>query len=167
MASDGELSHLAVHAMCRDYAWKYFSLHADQRLKTFHFYLILATVIVGAFATLVKDGRSLPWLSILPFLLAFVSFIFWKLDKRNQQLVTVGESALRLLDDQLGLECHGKPHPLKLFEYEEYLTEEIKRSPTNLVDAHYTYTKCFHMIFVTFGWAGALLGVTCLLHGSL
>jgi hypothetical protein len=32
----------------RDQAWKYFALHADQRLKAFNFYLILCTVIAGA-----------------------------------------------------------------------------------------------------------------------
>ena len=30
------------HAMIRDYAWKYFSMHADQRLKTFGFYVTLS-----------------------------------------------------------------------------------------------------------------------------
>lgn len=28
-----------------DYVWKYFQIHADQRLKTFNFYMILCTLI--------------------------------------------------------------------------------------------------------------------------
>ncbi len=44
------------HAMLRDYAWKYFSMHADQRLKTFNFHVTLSTLIAGAFVAFLKDA---------------------------------------------------------------------------------------------------------------
>ena len=33
----------------RSYAWDYFALHADQRMKLFNFFLVLAGLILGAF----------------------------------------------------------------------------------------------------------------------
>jgi drug/metabolite transporter (DMT)-like permease len=44
----------------REYVWRYFSLHADQRLKTFHFYLILVTVVLGGALTFLKDAKTPP-----------------------------------------------------------------------------------------------------------
>ena len=33
----------------RSYAWHYFALHADQRMKLFNLFLILSGLILGAF----------------------------------------------------------------------------------------------------------------------
>lgn len=41
----------------REYAWKYFALHADQRLRAFYFYVLLSTVIVGALLTVAKEAQ--------------------------------------------------------------------------------------------------------------
>jgi hypothetical protein len=64
----------------RQYAWAYFDRHAEQRLKIFNFYLILCGAIVGLFSFTGRDNLPNAW--PLPFLLSFVSFIFWKLDVR-------------------------------------------------------------------------------------
>src|SRR5438128_12537956 len=63
----------------REYAWRYFSLHADQRLKTFNFYLILVTVILSGVLAFVKDAK-VPLLAAIPviLLLPLLSFVFYK-----------------------------------------------------------------------------------------
>lgn len=79
----------------REYAWNYFSLHAEQRLKTFHFFVILSTVITGAVLTIIKDFKNVEYAAPLAFLLPIFSFVFWKLDLRNKELIKHGENALK------------------------------------------------------------------------
>jgi hypothetical protein len=59
----------------REYAWKYFSLHAEQRLKTFHFFVILATVLVGAISTIAKELGNLGHAAPLAYLLATLEYL--------------------------------------------------------------------------------------------
>ena len=156
-----------IQSTFRDYAWKYFALHADQRLKTFNFYLIVATLIVGAFATLLKEAKDWRWLSILPFLLTFLSFVFWKLDLRNKQLVRNGETALKFLDEQSGVQDNGdEPHVLKLFAHNDYVTKARKRYPdVSPLEAHFSYSTCFYCVFLVFGVSSFILGLFCLFKG--
>src|SRR4051794_24291643 len=114
----------------RDYAWNYFSLHADQRIKTFNFYLVLVTFAVGGIITVLKDLGN-PWaVFMIGALLAFVSFIFWKLDGRNKELVRHGEEALKFVEDKSDHANDGPiPHVLKIFNRERYETDNYKRYP--------------------------------------
>jgi hypothetical protein len=92
-----------LRAELRDYAWKYFSTHADQRLKSFNFFLTLYTFAFGGLILLVKDAHS-PLLGALAgVLLSFLAFIFWKLDVRNRELIAYGEAALKHLEDDARL----------------------------------------------------------------
>lgn len=84
----------------RDYAWKYFSLHADQRIKTFNFYLVLATFAVGGMLTIVNVAGHAWVVALISFILAFLSWIFYNLDCRNKQLVKHGEDALKRLEQE-------------------------------------------------------------------
>ncbi len=85
----------------RQYAWSYFSVHADQRLKTFNFYAVLSTAMVAGILAIAKEAKNPAVAAPLAFLLAFLSFIFWKLDQRNRQLVKHGENALKHLEEQI------------------------------------------------------------------
>jgi len=79
----------------REQAWSYFVIHAEQRLKTFHFYLIFSTLIAGGVVTLLKNEEScLKGVATVSFLLPFISFIFWKLDIRNKQFIKHAEEAM-------------------------------------------------------------------------
>src|SRR5438270_10748833 len=87
----------------RDQAWKYFSLHADQRLKAFNFYLILCTVVAGGILAVMKDIKDPRIVIPLSLLLPFLSFVFWKLDTRNRQLIDHGQNALMFFEDDPAL----------------------------------------------------------------
>ena len=78
----------------RKYAWGYFQYHASQRLTTFHFYIVICTLIGAAYCTVIKaDG--VPGVGmVLGLLLCFVSFIFWRLDRRNKQMIDNVQKAL-------------------------------------------------------------------------
>ena len=150
------------HAMLRDYAWKYFTLHADQRLKTFGFYVTLATLITGALLAGLKEAKDWRWLSVLPFLLTFMTFVFWKFELRNKQLVRNGEAALKHLDSLLPLESTGaEPHVLRIFARDDYLSGQGEGSPQK---RRWTYSRCFNAVFLVFGITGFILGFICLFH---
>jgi hypothetical protein len=120
----------------RGYAWAYFDRHAEQRLKTFNFYLILCGAIIAGLVSQ-KSTELLPY-SLLRFLLSFVSFIFWKLDVRNHDLTKHSEEALKLLEDELGLpdESEGVPHRCKLFRREEVVKKVEAISGKQILQLH-------------------------------
>ena len=140
----------------RQYAWAYFDRHAEQRLKTFNFYLILCGAIIAGLISRKPDELPNSW--PLLFLLSFVSFIFWKLNVRNRDLTRHSEEALKLLDDELPLpdESEGVPHRCKLFRREENESRKLKRFPKSL---YFSYTTCFRFIFALFGVGGFVLGI--------
>lgn len=140
----------------RNYAWSYFHFHAEQRLKTFNFYLIIATILTGGLITLLTDD-NFPykiWSSILAFLLTFISFIFWKLERRNHQLVKNGEDALKHLDKNW--ELAGDDKVLEIFERDEEAMRNKKLFP--IIGPRLRYSSCFNMVFLIFGTLGLLLG---------
>jgi len=59
-------------------AWDYFELHANQRLTTFNFYVVISSLVTtGLLATFEKQYRT-PYLGIgLGVLLTLLSFVFW------------------------------------------------------------------------------------------
>lgn len=76
-----------------DYAWKWFSYHADQRTKMFNYMLvamgIFATATVSAFNT-----NSFYVVVVLCAMSAFFALSFSRLDLRNEELVRLGEEIL-------------------------------------------------------------------------
>lgn len=149
----------------RGYAWDYFALHADQRLKAFHFYILLSTAILGGFAVLLRNGVFQRWMAIFGLFLIFFSFVFWKLDNRTRGLIKHGEQALEYLDAQHALEpVDGLPHPLALFSREKEASEKLPLYP--LISAHFTYARCFRWVFSMFSLVGVGAVIACLLFAS-
>ena len=142
----------------RDYVWNYFQVHASQRLTTFNFYLALSTAVTtGLFATLHETFRF-PLLGVvLGVLLVAFSFVFWKLDQRNRELIWNSEEALTILEDST---VGNQPalDKAKVFSNERARTAARKSSmnPIGNFRAYpYSYSRCFDMVFILF----ALLGV--------
>ena len=145
----------------REYAWNYFVCHAEQRLKTFHLYLILVSVIIAGFTTALNYSEDHRWLCSFGFILSFLSLVFWTLDRRNRELVKNGEAALNFLDECEGLEDNDdEPHILKIFKHDDYM---IKRNPNvPFLHTHVTYSKFLILVFTALGLAGLGAGIACL-----
>ena len=138
-----------------DYAWDYFRLHASQRLTTFHFYLVISTVIGTGYLMSLKGDIISPLGIILGLLLSFLSFIFWKLDIRNRQMIKNAEDSLKYLERQLNLKKDSEPHILQIFCYEEYQTERLKQSKSFWPwRTYYSYSTCFNLVFIIVGFLG-------------
>jgi hypothetical protein len=137
----------------RNYTWSYFEFHAEQRLKTFHFFVTLAAALVGAFVLLMRYGAASKWMATLGFLLALLTFVFWKLDVRNRGLIKNAESALKFLDAQHNFpNVDGVPHPLRLFTRDDHFTDSAPRYP--LWSGFFSYSRSFEWIFLVFAIAG-------------
>ena len=135
----------------RDHAWKYFSLHADQRLKTFNFYLILCTVIAGGILAIMKDVKDPRIVIPISLLLPFLSFVFWKLDTRNRQLIDHGQNALMFFEDDPSLNAaDGTPHVAYIFRHEKHCSER---------DRPWTYRRCFNAVFLIVGLTGLVTAI--------
>ncbi|CAE6718897.1 hypothetical protein R69927_05094 [Paraburkholderia domus] len=83
-----------------DYAWKWFSFHAEQRTKMFNFMLVglgaLATVVVTAINDhLVLVARFACGLGFV------IALVFWRLDGRNRTLYDYAGDILIDLEDKV------------------------------------------------------------------
>ena len=82
-----------------EYAWRYFSLHARQRVTMFNFFLLASGALANAFVFLFKDGFQ--WQGGTVALVGMVvSLISIGLDVRNNALVDLGEKALKRVENE-------------------------------------------------------------------
>jgi hypothetical protein len=141
----------------RKQAWDYFQMHSAQRLTTFNFYIVVSSVIATAlFSSLQKDYRT-PRLGVtLGSLLDVLSFVFWKLDVRNRDLIKRAESALRYFE-ATGDASEEPPHMAQIFLREDYDTGRMREKRSLLFwRNHYSYSDCFNLVFVAFALAGTI-----------
>jgi hypothetical protein len=142
----------------RTYAWAYFSFHADQRMKTFNFFLIVAGLISGGIVTLMRDSGN-PWI-VAPLGLALIMLclLFWRLDQRNHVLVRNGEAAIKFLDSQHHLTADdGTPHVLCIFEHDDF---ERRREPRSLFrKGYFSYSQVIRYVYCLFACLGLFFSV--------
>ena len=136
----------------REYAWNYFAIHADHRLKVFNFYLVLASLVIGALVTVSGKGGLNPNHSLLLLLLAFLSFIFWKFEERARMLVKNGEAALKYLDREV---VNPEESPLALFEQDDIKTNALPKWPLSI--GYYSYSRVFRWVYAFFGFGSAII----------
>ena len=78
-----------------DHAWRYFALHAQQRMSVFNFFIVLSGIISTGIGAGLQAGKAMaPVVAILGTLLALFSFVFYRLDRRGSELVKLAEAAL-------------------------------------------------------------------------
>ena len=95
---------------------------------------------------------------LLGMLLAFISFVFYKLDTRTQFLIKHSENVLKELEESFrALDAPNVPHKLQLFRWEEVKTERAKKQNGACVwRNHLTYGQCLKYIFSCFIVVGLL-----------
>ena len=145
----------------REYLWNYFSLHADQRLRTFNFYLVVSTLIVGAFVNIINSNNEQKIVFILPYLLTFISFVFWKLDLRTKYMIKNAEDAIKYIDDEIITQKGEIPKILNIFRYDEFSSRSLRRG---FIKGCFSYSKSFNLIFISFGIMGFILGTLYLIN---
>lgn len=143
----------------RGHLSQYFYVHAAQRLTTFNFFIVIATLISTGMVTSLQKGVIIPHLSLLlGIVLICLCFIFWRLDHRNRELIKLAEGALRKLEARMFPDAGHAPFS-RIFNIEEETTAAIRLSRRFA----WSYSRCFDAVFLIFaiiGGAGALASVT-------
>ena len=143
----------------RKQAWDFFQMQTDQRLTTFNFYIALSSLLSGGLAASLKMDVKVPYVGLLMgVLLVFLSFIFWKLDCRNRDLIKGAEEALKFFEEKVSFNGAGEvPHVVKRFLREDYETGIKKKANTwRFWSNHFTYSQCLRLVFAAFGVMGLL-----------
>lgn len=137
----------------RTYAWAYFSLHADQRMKTFNFFLIVASLISSGIITLIRDGGNFLIVTPLGLALSLLCLLFWRLDQRNRILIKNGEDAIKFLDSKHDLSTSDDtPHVLCIFERDDFNQKGKSRSIFRNGRLSYYYIfGCVYALFACIG----------------
>jgi hypothetical protein len=80
-----------------EYAWRWFEFHAKQRVSMFNFFLVGIGILANAYVLLIL--QNLKYVAgTLAIIGALISLIFVFLDRRNRQLVKIGERLLNELE---------------------------------------------------------------------
>lgn len=126
-----------------EHAWKYFELHAQQRMTVFNFFLAIAGLIAAGIGVGLQAGAKFSGLvSLLGCFLSLVSLIFWKLDQRVSAMIKLAEETLVYLEG-------------KSVEPEAAIfTKERDAKKSKNVAGIWTYGRCFRISFLAVGMAG-------------
>ncbi|MER9299983.1 hypothetical protein NKI38_26315 [Mesorhizobium sp. M0621] len=141
-------------AQAWDRAWRYFELHAGQRMMMFNFFVVLSGLITAGVGTTMQGPPRLAILGILlGLLLMLLSFVFWKLDQRAAFLVKHSEAASVEIERQL------LPPAARLFSSEpaSFRATTAGRS----VSAPWTFGRSLRIAFAGMALIGAAAAVIC------
>lgn len=127
-----------------DYAFRYFELHAKQRMSTFNFFIVLSAFLTTAFVATYQSGFLYPSLSYLVSLaLMFISVIFWKLDQRVKFLIRHAEGVLENLEKN--------STQVRLFSTEREKSSAQKNAVwQGVIREQLSYSQCFGAMYIMF-----------------
>ncbi|MCG7349598.1 hypothetical protein [Sphingomonas sp. ACRSK] len=129
-----------------EHAWRYFALHAEQRMTVFNFFVASAGLALTGLAWTLADGSGKWPLGAAAGLgAAALSLVFWRLDQRGGQLVKNAEDAMVALES-------GLPRAAAV-------TTAERRLPNNAswttMTTPWTFGRSFRLLFA----AVAILGI--------
>ena len=141
-------------------AWHYFQIHAEQRLRTFQFYVTISIALIGGGVWLAAQDEKYVLIVITGLLIVFVTFVFAKIERRCRLLVKNGEDAIKYFLELSDLpNVNGLPHPFKLFQRDDAL---VKKEPKGILGLrHFSYRRYFLWIFLSV----AMIGVYFVVYG--
>ena len=98
------MEQVDLYSVALDHAWQWFSLHADQRIKTLHLYVLFLALFTAGYGTF-SQIHNRPLSIAVALIGVIVTASFWILEERNRRLVKIGEAALSEIEDLLSVEC--------------------------------------------------------------
>ena len=136
-----------------EYALRYFEIHANQRMSTFNFFIILDALLVTALATSFDNDFSYPGVAyVISISIVAISFIFWKLDQRVRYLITHSEKALSKLEEINT--SKNQDFPNLILEKNQQTLKLNKKARFCIIKAKMSYSQCFQAIYILFAIFG-------------
>jgi len=84
----------------KNYLWNHFEFNAEQRLKTFNFFVVLAVFANGGvFATIEKHMHPIVLVLVGSFI-CWLALIFWLMDRRSKHLLGLAVPGLKEYEKQ-------------------------------------------------------------------
>lgn len=137
------------------YAWDYFQYHAGQRQSVFRFFLTLVGVLTLAYGYSLRyettnaiEGANVRL--AIGCMLLIIGFLFWRLDKRSQNLIKASEAALKQAEIRLSVALGGD-ETIKLIHIDG---NKSKCGPLSYIES---FRQVYSLIFILVGFAGALI----------
>lgn len=129
----------------KDYLWDHFKFNADQRLKAFNFFVVLAVFADGGvFAAADKKMHATVFVLIGGFII-LLAIVFWLIDARSKWLLGLSVPGLKVYESQF-------PAHSRLFEIDATSGPTFAR-----------YTVAFRILFIAqlvFGAATVIYALT-------
>lgn len=95
-----------------DFVWDHFKLNAEQRLKSFNFFLLLSIFANGGVFTAIQNKIASPVLGLLGLFVALLAIVFWLADTRSKRLIRLTIPALKEIESNF-------PESHRLFAIDE------------------------------------------------
>lgn len=87
-----------------DLAWKYFDLHAKQRISLFNFFVLFSGLLTTGYVASIKESHIPLWLPFsIGVLQVFTSYVFYALDERNKNLTRHAEEAIKEIESSTSI----------------------------------------------------------------
>ncbi|MBI5275984.1 MAG: hypothetical protein HY854_05935 [Burkholderiales bacterium] len=145
----------SIESEIRNHVWAYFSLHAQQRISVFQYFVTIETALFGGafFAIQNISANGMKPLALVGVFIAILAFVFWKIDQRTKGMIKNAEEALVQIEEFLLKES-------TLVRDLPFLMDPQRKSGLNwkpLIYGHLSYSKSFGIIFLSCGTLGLAL----------
>jgi len=140
-------------------AWRYFALHAEQRMTVFNFFTILVGFLVAGIAATLQGSARFSAIGIaLGGLLTLLSFVFWKLDQRMTFLIKHSEKIQVLSEENLMPE-EGRTVTIEPFAF-------LESNSHRRLGRMWTVGSSFRLLFLVTALFGIVAASLCSLRYS-
>lgn len=149
-----EKSDPSIESEIRNHAWAYFSLHAQQRMSVFQFFVTIEIALFGGVFFAVQS--NLPGyrpFALIGLIITLLAFVFWKIDQRTRQLIKNAEQSLIDVENYL-LKKASITSALP-FSLDPQLVKGLKAVP--LKSGRLTYSQSFGVLYLGCGILGLLV----------
>ncbi|WP_308364100.1 MULTISPECIES: hypothetical protein [unclassified Microbulbifer] len=89
----------------QQYLCEHYRFNAEQRLKGFNFFVVLSMFAEGGIFTAVEKGFHPLSLALLGGFVVILSSVFWLVDARSRELLSLAVPGLKKLEGDLSEEC--------------------------------------------------------------
>ncbi len=148
----------ANHKELFDSAWKYFQLHANQRVTHFNFFIVISTALISGTLSVLHPEIKLYRLSIgLGLIQVLLAFLFWRLELRNKELVKHAEKVLKAIEKK------ALPNSSSLEKYSIFCSEQIESNVENSKHFVHRFMKSHGQIYKSLYFSFGLIGISLII----